>query len=63
MEKVTGKDEETKAIELLQNKEKEKIENFQKAFQALCKEHGFGLNPVLTVRPGGVEGNLEVVKQ
>jgi hypothetical protein len=57
----TGK-EEKEAIELLQKTEQGKIEKFQAAFQALCKEHGFGLSPVLTIRQGKAEGTLEVVK-
>jgi hypothetical protein len=56
------KNEETKAIELLQNKEQEKVKKFQEAFKALCKDHGFILNPVLTVREGKIEGSLEIVK-
>jgi hypothetical protein len=62
MKKVEGvKDEVTEAQELLQKKNQEKLEAFMQEYNELSKKHGFGLSPVLTIKAGGIEPNLEVV--
>jgi len=63
MEKVKEvKDEVAEAQALLQQKDQEKLEAFMQEYNELSKKHGFGLSPVITIKSGGIERSLEVVK-
>lgn len=56
------KDEVAEAQALLQKKEQEKIEAFQKEYQELCKKYGYGMSAHITISVSGVFPNLEIVK-
>ena len=60
MEEQTNDVAEAQAV--LKAKEQEMIQEFMQEYQELTKKHGLGLSPVLTLKAGSIEPNLEVIK-
>jgi hypothetical protein len=60
MEEV--KDEVAEAQALLQQKEKENAQAFQREYQELSKKYGYGFSPVVEITANGVQSGLTLIK-
>lgn len=60
---MTEVNEVQKAQELIKAKEQEAIDVFTVEYQELCKKHGFGMMPIITIKgDGSMIPQLDVVK-
>ena len=57
------KNEIEEAQKLLQQKENENFEGFQKEYQSICEKFGFQMSPTVSIKPNeGVVCALEIVR-
>lgn len=61
-EVAVKKDEVTLAQEVIQERERKDIEAFMGGYNELCKNHGYSMSPVLTLKASGIEPSFEVVR-
>lgn len=57
-----NKDEVAEAQALLEKKEQEKAQAFQKEYQQLTQKYGYGFSPVVEITAKGVQSGLTLVK-